>query len=135
MLSSESSGVSLDALKDISNEIGDMSKGFKDIARDVSHASKSILKLTTIQQGLPRMMLLCCGCGSRLTISDHHLLLVHDWLSPLYRDFGSKQYETFNTVARQDGLGFRLLNSPEYGRWLSGDVGTIWCLGSRKLLF
>ena len=110
-----------------------MSKGVKDMACDVFQASKSISQLTSITQGLPAFLLRDCGHGTGLMSPDHHLSSVHDWLSPLYRDFGSKHYETFNTTARQDGLGLRLLNSPEYRRWFSGDVGTMWCVGSRKL--
>ncbi|KAL8993426.1 MAG: hypothetical protein Q9169_006358 [Polycauliona sp. 2 TL-2023] len=64
---------------------------------------------------------------------DQRLSAVRDWLSPLSRIFSSIQFETFNTIARQDGLGVWLLDSREYRDWLSTSGKTLWCLGSRGI--
>ena len=68
-----------------------------------------------------------------LTRIDQHLSAVHDWLSPLFQTFNSIQHETFNMVARQDGLGLRLMKSTQYKQWQSEEGKALWCLGSRKL--
>lgn len=36
-------------------------------------------------------------------------------------------------VARQDGLGLRLIKSTQYKQWQCEEGKALWCLGSRKL--
>ncbi|KAL8998031.1 MAG: hypothetical protein Q9188_006185 [Gyalolechia gomerana] len=114
ILQVDSLSMSLQAMEILSSDVGKVSLGIKKLDDDLSQASNSISKLTASQQ-------------------DQHLSTVHDWLSPLFRDFVSKHHETLMTTARQDGLGHWLLDSPKYKQWLSDEGKILLCLGSRGI--
>ena len=66
-------------------------------------------------------------------MADQYLNAMHDWLSPLFEDFNSKQQETYNTQARQDALAKRILEGNVYREWLNESGSTLWCLGTRGI--
>ncbi|KAL8705510.1 MAG: hypothetical protein Q9201_001385 [Fulgogasparrea decipioides] len=114
ILQIDSTAMSLEALEGLSKDMTKVSLGIKALGHHLSQASSGIAQLAAIQE-------------------DQHLSSVHDWLSPLFHDFASKHHETFNTIARQDGLGRWLLETAEYQQWLSSKGETIWCLGQRGI--
>jgi hypothetical protein len=62
---------------------------------------------------------------------DESLQNVHNWLSPLAGEFENKQLDTFNLKGRQDILGYWLLETPEFKKWMSGTGEIVWCCGER----
>jgi hypothetical protein len=57
--------------------------------------------------------------------------MAYDWLSPLAREFESKQLDTFNLKGRQDRLGYWLLEKIEFKKWMNGIGEILWCCGER----
>lgn len=59
---------------------------------------------------------------------------IYGWLSPLSKEFSSKQHDTFIITPRQDRLSDRVLQSEDYQEWLHGVGKTLWCLGIRMFI-
>ena len=67
--------------------------------------------------------------GSTNFCLDQGTVKALDWLSPLYKDFTSKQLETFNIAARQDRIGRWLMETDQYKTWLASPSSTLGCIG------
>jgi len=126
--------VTLQKLGDLGSDIGDISLEVNNLNTQLGQTSKWVGELHSTQKGKSTLIF-----GSYLSFYDldnsthlkleQHLLEVYEWLSPLSKDFASKQFDTFNTAARQDRLGRWLLGTTEYGKWQLTPGSTLWCLG------
>lgn len=104
-------------MKMLSSDMGKLSTGITTLDDALSRASQGISNLIRAQKGETSRKMVSERYKARLTHVDQHLSAVHDWLSPLFHSFNSIQHETFNKVARQDGMGLRLMKSAQYKQW------------------
>lgn len=63
--------------------------------------------------------------------SDESLQKIYKWLSPLAGEFEKKQQDTFSLKGRQDRLGYWLLGTTEFKKWMSSTGEILWCCGER----
>ncbi len=107
-------------------KLGDLASDFGDISSEINNPNT---QLGQTSKWVGFCLSFYAIANSAHLKLDQHLLKVYEWLSPLPKDFESKQFDTFNTAARQDRLGRWLLGTTEYEKWLLTPASKLWCFG------
>ena len=115
---SDLNAINLQTLSDLSTGVAEMSLDVKDFKAELGQTSVLVRELRSGQEGKNILLYFCYPSYAKPINAhielDQKMSNIYGWLSPLYNDFNSKQFDTFNTASRQDRLGRWVLGTDQY---------------------